>query len=161
MGQINWKRVFLIGLILGFVEIGLQLFNTILFAADEFWVFIEMRDAPPRSLGEGHMLLGLAMYVLVGIATVWLYAAIRPRYGPGPRTAAIAGFVMWLVLFSANVQWATAVPGFRTGGMVLYGLVALPIYVGSTMFCVSAYKEAEESGAPASPEAAVTEPTEG
>ena len=28
------------------------------------------------------------------IATVWIYAAIRPRFGPGPRTAGYAGIVV-------------------------------------------------------------------
>src|SRR2546428_9096401 len=28
---------------------------------------------------------------LCGIVLVWLYASIRPRYGPGPKTAVIAG----------------------------------------------------------------------
>ena len=36
---------------------------------------------------------------LYGIWLVWLYAAIRPRFGAGPRTAVIAGVAMW-VLFS-------------------------------------------------------------
>jgi hypothetical protein len=34
---------------------------------------------------------------LTGIALVWLYAAIRPRFGAGPRTALVAAFVTWLV----------------------------------------------------------------
>jgi hypothetical protein len=34
---------------------------------------------------------------LIGIALVWLYAAIRPRFGPGPRTAIVAAFVTWFV----------------------------------------------------------------
>ena len=31
------------------------------------------------------------------IIAVWLYAAIRPRYGPGPKTALLAGLTVWLV----------------------------------------------------------------
>ena len=27
--------------------------------------------------------------------TVWLYAAIRPRFGPGPKTAICAGLIVW------------------------------------------------------------------
>jgi len=27
----------------------------------------------------------------------WWYAAIRPRFGPGPTTAAIAGLAVWLI----------------------------------------------------------------
>jgi hypothetical protein len=34
---------------------------------------------------------------LGGILLVWLYAAIRPRFGPGPRTALLAGFMLWLI----------------------------------------------------------------
>jgi hypothetical protein len=44
----------------------------------------------------------VALYVVldfvVGILGLWLYAAIRPRFGPGPRTAVIAGLVLWLTL---------------------------------------------------------------
>lgn len=41
---------------------------------------------------------------LAGIATVWIYAAIRPRFGAGPRTALVAAFVTWLIghLFFAS-----------------------------------------------------------
>jgi hypothetical protein len=30
--------------------------------------------------------LYIVMDFVVGILTVWLYAAIRPRYGPGPSS---------------------------------------------------------------------------
>jgi hypothetical protein len=35
---------------------------------------------------------------LYGIILVYLYAAIRPRYGPGPKTAAWAGLIMWTLV---------------------------------------------------------------
>ncbi len=35
----------------------------------------------------------------LGIATVWLYAAIRPRFGPGPKTAICAGLVVWALSY--------------------------------------------------------------
>jgi len=31
------------------------------------------------------------------VLLVWLYAAIRPRFGPGPATAAKAGVAAWFV----------------------------------------------------------------
>src|SRR5207249_3963498 len=37
----------------------------------------------------------LAWGFLVGIFAVWLYAAIRPRYGAGPKTALCAGAAVW------------------------------------------------------------------
>ena len=45
------------------------------------------------------------LFVVMGIGLIWLYAAIRPRYGPGPRTAAIAGFVMWLITSARDGSW--------------------------------------------------------
>ncbi len=36
-----------------------------------------------------------AVIFMVGLIAVWLYAAIRPRFGAGVRTAAIAGAVVW------------------------------------------------------------------
>jgi hypothetical protein len=33
--------------------------------------------------------------LLKGILAVWIYAAVRPRFGSGPATAAIAGLVVW------------------------------------------------------------------
>lgn len=34
---------------------------------------------------------------ILGFAAIWLYAAIRPRYGPGPGTALRAGFAVWIL----------------------------------------------------------------
>jgi hypothetical protein len=62
-------------------------------------------------LGAAHLPWGLApreivvvtvlMVVLVFLVTIlvtWLYAALRSRYGPGLRTAAMAGVVSGLLL---------------------------------------------------------------
>jgi hypothetical protein len=38
----------------------------------------------------------------LGFATVWLYAAIRPRFGPGPRTAIWAGLIVWALSYGST-----------------------------------------------------------
>ena len=35
---------------------------------------------------------------VIGIALLWTYAAMRPRFGAGPRTAALAAIVAWLFM---------------------------------------------------------------
>jgi len=47
-----------------------------------------------------------------GIATVCLYAAIRPGFGAGPSTAAIAALSVWFLTSWMHLVWAvfTAVP---------------------------------------------------
>lgn len=41
---------------------------------------------------------------VVGLLLVWTYAAIRPRFGPGPSTAAAAAVLFWFLgsLFNAG-----------------------------------------------------------
>ena len=34
---------------------------------------------------------------LIGLFAGWLYAAIRPRYGAGPKTALCAGLFVWFL----------------------------------------------------------------
>ncbi len=48
----------------------------------------------------------IAVYVITdfvfGLLLVWTYAAIRPRFGPGPRTAMITALVFWIILAFCN-----------------------------------------------------------
>ena len=36
------------------------------------------------------------LYLLYGLLIVWTYAAVRPRLGPGPGTAVISAFAVFL-----------------------------------------------------------------
>jgi hypothetical protein len=108
VGSINTGRVILGGLLAGFViNVVCGLSSQMLLAG--------------RIMGEqqaGHFLhdprfpflpAWLILMFLVGIALVWLYAAVRPRLGPGPGTAIAVGIVVGLVAGvpdnMANAAW--------------------------------------------------------
>ncbi len=57
------------------------------------------------------MATSIVLDFLMGIALVWLYAAMRPRYGPGPRNALMSAFFVWLIS-------AFAFSMFHTMGMM-------------------------------------------
>ena len=60
--------------------------------------------------------------LLLGIATVWLYAAIRPRLGPGPKTAIVAGVVVWALSYLyASIFFYML--GTQSLGLVVLGVV--------------------------------------
>jgi hypothetical protein len=60
--------------------------------------------------------------LLLGIATVWLYAAIRPRLGPGPKTAIVAGVFVWALSYLyASVFFYML--GTQSLGLVVLGVV--------------------------------------
>ena len=81
---------------------------------------------------------------LLGIAAVWLYAAIRPRYGAGPSTAVRAGLVAWAVaVFLPNVS-NYPLGLFPARLLVIATLVALIEIPVATLAGAWLYKEKEE-----------------
>ena len=79
---------------------------------------------------------------ICGILIVWVYAAIRPRFGAGPRTAFTAAFVVWL---TAHVAYASyAFMGYYSWSLIgassVGGLLAALAggYVGARLYTESA-----------------------
>ena len=103
MGKINVGRVVLCGLLAGLViNISEFILNDRILGKD--WeTAMAALDRPP--LGPPAVGVFLTLGFLEGIVMVWIYAAIRPRYGPGPRTAILAGLIVWLLAsFFANLM---------------------------------------------------------
>ena len=77
---------------------------------------------------------------MLGISTMWLYAAIRPRYGPGPKTAVVAGFALWFFGSWVDAVWAAlgAVPLRALVGPVA---ASLPIVLVAAVVGAWPYKE--------------------
>jgi hypothetical protein len=82
----------------------------------------EMVAAAPTMAGKGMDTMTTVCRVItgfaIGILIVWLYAAMRPRFGPGPKTAFLAGFVVWLCGFLFYMDWLYV-------GMMSVGLYAM------------------------------------
>ena len=50
----------------------------------------------------------IVMDLVLGILLVWTYAAIRPRFGPGVKTAVYAAFLFWIlaaIFLSGYLHW--------------------------------------------------------
>jgi hypothetical protein len=123
MGTINLKRVVVAGLAAGVV------FFLTDAVADELVVGNEIR-AGLRAIGKPEPQESAAMFAyllwfcsIFGIALVWLYAAIRPRFGPGPGTAIRAGLAAWFFFGVIDaLGWAPL--GFVPVRVYLIGNVA-------------------------------------
>ena len=97
MNGINHARVVLGGLVAGLViDIGEAALNGWLLASDMEAAMLRL-NLPPvgGSAITAFMIMGFAL----GIAAVWLYAAIRPRFGPGVKTAMCAGATVWFLAY--------------------------------------------------------------
>ena len=79
---------------------------------------------------------------LIGIVLVWLYAAVRPRLGPGPKTAGIMGVAVWFFIYPG------AIVGFVSMGLLPANLAVLGLVWGLVELVLAAlaggwlYKEA-------------------
>jgi len=96
--DINWRRVFTCGSGAGLAWSLLSVPLLVLLGGN-------IIDAVPRPLVTVARMGSFILNVAAGIWAVWLYAAIRPRYGAGSKTAAIAGFSWWLIATIATWQW--------------------------------------------------------
>lgn len=93
MGKINLGRVVGGGLLAGLlINISEFILNGVVFA-EEMNAAMAALNKPPVDNGMivWFVLLGFG----IGVMTVWLYAAIRPRFGPGVQTAICASLTVW------------------------------------------------------------------
>ena len=105
MAKINLRRVVIGGLIAGVVlgVIDLVLFGSVLKAP----MAVAMQALPKPRMIDLQVPWYLFLDLCAGIGLVWLYAAMRPRFGAGPTTAVKVGIVGWFFasLLPTLVQW--------------------------------------------------------
>ena len=120
MAKINMTRVILGGVLAGLVvNIGEYFLNTSILG--------KLMEASLQALNSPQVgNEGMAFYVVlgfaVGIFAIWVYAAIRPRFGAGPMTAICAGLMVW---FLASLYASAAIMPlhFFPRRMLLYGAI--------------------------------------
>ena len=94
MGKINFPRVILGGLLAGVVvNISEFSLHQVVMKAQEIETLKALGKTMPQ--GGAVILVWVLWGFAWGIGAVWLYAAIRPRYGAGAGTAVRAGLAAW------------------------------------------------------------------
>jgi hypothetical protein len=79
-------------------------------------------------MGAGTMALTILVSLLAGLTLVFLYAASRTRFGPGPRTAVIAALALWVggyVISILGYRMLDIFPGAMLVQWAVVGLVEL------------------------------------
>ena len=140
MGKINFGRVLLGGLAAGLIlNIGEYLLNDKVLATQMAEMFRRCGFPKP---GANFIVIAVVITFVLGIVIVLGYAAIRPRFGPGPKTAIIAGLFAW---FGVVVYQSVIVVGLGMEPVNVFGLVLvweLVEYLLATLVGAWLYKEA-------------------
>ena len=134
MSRINTGRVVLGGLVAGFVA------NALDYVTNAFLMNEEGADMAQRlNLSQATLESSVMAWVVVdfiwGLLLVFAYAAFRPRFGPGPKTAVISGFTLW---FSVCIMF---------GGLMSMGIFTLPGFIKYSAFTLVSALAASLAGA--------------
>jgi len=98
MNKINLARVLLGGLLAGFIiNVGEFVLNGILLRPHIQADMKRMNLTPP---GNGFAALAIGLTFIFGILAVLLYALIRSRLGPGPKTALVMALILWFCVYA-------------------------------------------------------------
>ena len=120
MAHINYAGVLKGGIAAGVVMNISQIILNGPVASTQMEKELAARNLAPVTASEGVVFVVITL--LLGITTVWLYAAIRPRFGAGPGTAICAGLVVWALsyLYTAITM---GVLGIHSMGIVVLFVV--------------------------------------
>jgi hypothetical protein len=128
MGKINLGRVILGGLVAGLViNIGEFVLNGVILKT-EWDDAMKALNKPPMS--DSAVAIFLALGFVLGFLILWVYAAIRPRLGPGPKTAICAGLVVWALSYLYPIVGQLPIDLFPRNMLfigLVWGLFEVPI----------------------------------
>ena len=128
MTKINFNRVLLGGLLAGAVlNIGDFLLNEPVLG-EQWKSALEVYGM--ESPGSSAIAWFVIMDFIIGAALVWLYAAIRPRFGAGVMTAVVSGLIVWFFAWLWNNGGLMAMGTFPTKLLMIatiWGFFQLPI----------------------------------
>ena len=140
MNNINLGRVVLGGLLAGLVlNIGEFLLNDFVLGTQMKAFMAEHNFKEP---GVNFMIVAVALTFVMGIVIVLGYALIRPRLGPGPKTAIIAGVLAWFCVYFYSGVINGVLFGIPAGTMVIVLVWGLVQYAIAAIAGAWLYKEA-------------------
>ena len=140
MGKISMGRVIVAGIVAGLVA------DVLGYLVDGVLLAPQWADGM-KALGHADFSPNMwiwfnALGLVSGIALIWIYAAIRPRFGAGAKTAVCAGLVVWVVgalLPNLSFMWVAGLFSHRL--MLMTTLGALVEILAGAIAGAALYQE--------------------
>jgi len=136
MRKLNWWRVLGCGLVAGIIWIMLGSMVTALLGRD----FAALPNNHLAKPSLSFILLNVAFDLMEGVSLIWLYALLRPFYGPGAKSAVIAAFAWWFIVTLGDATWCSF-GLFPPRTVIPLMMGTLPALVLATLAGARFYKE--------------------
>lgn len=140
---INTKKVIVAGLAAGVVMNILDYLIHMVFGAQMTTDLNAFQPGLGDSMNtmSGSVMTGfIIMDLVIGMLLAYTYAAIRPRFGPGAKTAIIVGLMYWI--FGSIMSSTYLIMGMMSRNLWLtYGVVYLVCLIIASLVAGALYKE--------------------
>jgi hypothetical protein len=141
--KINVGRVIIGGIIAGIIcFLGDGIVHGVLLRQRWAAIMTALGKGGGGDVGSQHPVYFVIYDLLKGFIAVWIYAAMRPQLGPGPKTAIVAAIVVWLLVIPVPTLGLLPMEFFSAKFAVIWSLYGLvPIVVGTLAGC-ALYRDA-------------------
>ena len=138
---INSGKVNTGGLLAGFVMNVLDMTWNFTVLAPDMQAMVERLRLDPAVMTDlSYAIPWIVVDFVMGLVIVWNYAAMRPRLGPGPKTAILAGLVPYVAI-TAVLYGFTSMGVFTQAVMIKGSVFALITMVAGSVAGAWAYRE--------------------
>lgn len=142
MASINVGRVIAGGIVGGIVANACDIVWGLTVMKDDMAGLAQKFGTDPATMNSlGATLPWIAVDFVVGLLIVWTYAAMRPRFGAGPKTAVIAGVTIYVGVTAVLVGF-TSMGMMSSGAFVRGALTSLVTTVLASLAGGAVYQEA-------------------
>lgn len=145
MAKLNWFRILgggVVAALIMFITDGLL--HERIIGGDWKWVYEQLGTAPVE-----HNSIGVVYFAIFelgrGVISIFLYSVMRPHFGKGPVTAALAGVVAWFAFsvtgpaqfiplgFYSNSLWLK-VAAFQLLTTILAAIAGAALYKDAAVY---------------------------
>ena len=141
MGNINVARWIVGGIVAGIVMNVFDMATYGYFLSADMKTWAEGLHLDPAMMeSSSSMVTFIVSDLLLGLALIWIYVTMRPRFGPGPKTAVIAALTFFVTIELATYGM-TAMGIFTTSFFFKTSVFSLVCWLASGLAGAAVYKE--------------------
>jgi len=130
MGNINVGRWIVGGVVAAIILFIVDFVLNGMILMQQWTDSMALLQLPPMGEDAGQLFFFAFLNLLVGLTAVWIYAGIRPRFGPGVKTAIYAGLATWVVGYFVPNAFLLASGVFPPNLLwigIIVGLIEVPV----------------------------------
>jgi hypothetical protein len=130
MGNINIGRWIIGGVVCAIILFIVDFIVNGVILMEQWTAAMAALQQPAMGESVGEIVFFAILNLIVGLTAVWIYVGIRPRFGPGAKTAIYAGLATWLIGYLVPNAFFLATglfPAFLLWTLIIIAVIQVPV----------------------------------